>query len=222
MKERKALNITTESTNKIRNFYPCLICGRMEIEEPVHPQWKEIGWKIICKDENELMMVAVFYTEEGADARAVFYLNHITGAVSKYHFESACGFDSENAYDICSANLHFNKTDKAYMEIVKLVYYFKKVNDLEMQRVNEEQSIHQAGFAAFFSARNANTASYQETVFDPNAKKTPVHKGTSGKRNPYNFHTMHWQVRGHYRRLRNGIVKYIEPKIVTRKVSITA
>ena len=103
------------------------------------------------------------------------------------------------------------------MEIVKLVYYFKKVNDLEMQRTLDEKAIEDSGFAAFFSARNTNTASYQETVFDPNAASPVVHNGTRGKREHYNFHTMQWQVRGHYRRLRNGVMKYIEPKIVTRK-----
>jgi hypothetical protein len=164
-------------------------------------------------------MVAVFYTKNGADARAVFYLNHVTGTISRYHFESAHGFDNENAYDIISANNHFNEADNAYMEIVKLVYYFKKVNDLEMQRIQEEKSIEESGFAAFFSERNANTASYQETVFDPNAPKSVVHSGTNGKREHYNFHTMQWQVRGHYRHLRNGKIKYIEPKIVTRKTT---
>ena len=223
--------IRTYSKLNSMRFTPTYLQGATIHVRSPRKEWTKIEWKVINMRDDAAHIIAVAYAGDRKDFRFSFNLNMSTGKILRYSYHPiGAVYTEENAFDFGPAQLIYDKGhDDGFKYIVNLAWYFKRINDLELERaearLKQKEMLRQlssmdsdietlplAGEQKDKSKGDGTSDISDDSVFfDPNSS-VRVNTSSAADKRKYEGRKEEWQVRTHIRKYvrKDGTVHEVE------------
>lgn len=207
------------------NYYPIALTGKYPASQS--QLGSNITWDLL-EEKGEDVVVGIHVFNSQKDIKNIIYVdfNTRTGKIASYYVHNLAYSPNKTGFSKRDYLVGFAVDKMAKTIVDKLVDLFRTANTVAYKKACDERKlVGFANIAADFRERKTKSEIKQiensnndfiipePKVYDVNAEKAPVYNENPKKKHhkKHVFKLLYWEVRGHYRRYKNGKVIYIKP-----------